>query len=358
MAVVQSVRQTTGEAYVSVCRELGVNYANLMRWKRRQAAGETVIRQPGPAKLAPLDQNALTQEIHRLACGRERTHGTGTLFARHRDAISRRDLQVLVAAVRNEVQRVEQSLARQIEWLLAAVVWSMDDAEVEAADGRRIHLNVVHDLGSRYTLRVLGDEKLADGPTIARNLAALFKQHGPPLFFKRDNGGNLNHAAVNAVFGEHGVIALNSPTHYPPYNGGMEHKQLEIKKHLGSQFIAAPVGLPELILAAELSGHDLNHVRRPILGHRTACHALERGRPFLSQFHQRKRREVFADIKELAVDIEARLERKRPVNRRGGFRAAAGGAMNQAGFQTSGRSARSCAGFVFAAGRRRKTSHR
>jgi transposase InsO family protein len=307
IAAVQSVKQTTGKPYLAVCRELAVPYASLMRWKRRQASGAAVIQRPGPGKVGPLDLHALAAQIRQLACGRERTHGTGALYAQHRTAISRRDLRSLVAAVRDEVQRAKQALARRIAWLVPSLIWSMDDAEIETSDGRLVHLHVVHDLGSRYTLCVLGDDALADGWTIARNLAALFKRYGAPLFFKRDNGSNLNHAAVNELLGERGVIPINSPPHYPPYNGAMEHKQREIKEHLASRFGTGPADIPAFCLAAEICGHDLNHLRRPILEHRTACCALESGRPILRQFHMRKRKEVFEAIKMLAVDIEAQL---------------------------------------------------
>ena len=290
-----------------LCRELDVDYSSLMRWKSRQAAGEDIVRKPGPGKVEPLDLDALIDEICQFAHGRERTHGTGALHALHQDEISRRDFQALVADVRAECLREKQEQARQIDWLTPSLVWSMDDAEVEACDGRRVHLHVAHDLGSRYTLCVLGDDALADGPTIARNLVRLFKQHGAPLFFKRDNGKNLNHAEVNKVLAEYGVIPLNSPAYYPPYNGGMEHKQREIKEHLKSRFADGPTCQPVLVLAAEICGHDLNHVRRPVLGHRTACQTLESGRATLRQFNRRKRKETFEEIKSLAVDIAANL---------------------------------------------------
>jgi hypothetical protein len=320
---VQSVKQTTGEPYASVCRELGVDYSSLMRWKGRQAAGEAIVRKPGPGKVGPLDLDALTAEIRQLAHRQERTHGTGALHALHQDEISRRDFQTLVADARAEYLHEKQEQARQIDWLAPSLVWSMDDAEIEACDVRRVHLHVVHDLGSRYTLCVLGNDALADGPTIARNLVRLFKQHGAPLFFKRDNGSNLNHAEVNKVLAEHGVIPLNSPAYYPPYNGGMEHKQLEIKEHLKNRFTDGPTCQPVLVLAAEICGHDLNHLRRPVLGHRTACQTLAAGRPTLRQFNRRKRKETFEKIKSLAVDITANLEQHTDMSAEVAFRYAA-----------------------------------
>ena len=320
---VQSVKQATCEPFATVCQELGVDYSSYMRWQGRQAAGEPLVRKPGPAKVGPLDLDALIDKIFQLAHGRERTHGTGALHALHQDEISRRDFQALVADVRAECLREKQEQARQIDWLVPSLVWSMDDAEIEACDGRRVHLHVTHDLGSRYTLCVLGDDALADGPTIARNLVRLFKQHGAPLFFKRDNGSNLNHAEVNKVLSEYGVIPLNSPAYYPPYNGAMEHKQGEIKDQLKSRFADGPTCQPVLVLAAELCGHDLNHMRRPILGHRTACQTLESGRPNLRQYNRRKRKAAFDQIKALAVDITANLEQHTDMGAEVAFRHAA-----------------------------------
>jgi hypothetical protein len=323
ITAVHSVRQTTGKSCRRICRELGVGYSSLMRWQHRRQAGAELVRKPGPPKAAPLDLAMLGTEIRQLAHGRERTRGTGALYVRHREAISRRDLQALVAHVRDELHRAAQALTRQIDWLVPGVIWSMDDAAVPLADAGHMHLHVVHDLGSRFTLRVLGDGALADGPAIVRNLADLFRRYGAPLFFKRDNGSNLNHTAVTGLLGERGVIPLNSPSHYPPYNGGMEHKQGEIKKQLGSRFADQPACLPVLRLAAEICGHDLNHLRRPVLGNRTACQELERGRPFLSQFHRRERKEVLDEIKELAVDIESDLEQHNDTGAEVAFRYAA-----------------------------------
>jgi hypothetical protein len=53
-------------------------------------------------------------------------------------------------------------------------------------------------------------------------LEQLFLHDGPPLVLKRDNGSNLNHQAVDEVLARYLVIPLNSPPHYPPYNGAME----------------------------------------------------------------------------------------------------------------------------------------
>ncbi len=59
--------------------------------------------------------------------------------------------------------------------------------------------------------------------TIAGQLEQLFAQHGAPLVLKRDNGSNLAGGEVDELLDAHGVIALNSPPHYPAYNGAIEY---------------------------------------------------------------------------------------------------------------------------------------
>jgi hypothetical protein len=54
------------------------------------------------------------------------------------------------------------------------------------------------------------------GEEVAGHLDCLFGRFGPPLFCKRDNGGNVNHAAVDDVLGDAMVIPINSPVDRVP----------------------------------------------------------------------------------------------------------------------------------------------
>ena len=74
---------------------------------------------------------------------------------------------------------------------------------------------------------------------MAVRLEQLFLRHGPPLVLKRDNGSNLNHQAVDEVLTRYLVIPLNSPPHYPPYNGGMECAVRELKTPLVEKILAS-----------------------------------------------------------------------------------------------------------------------
>ena len=320
---VDSVKKVSEESFQRVCEELKVPYRNLMRWKQRRLAGKPLARKRGPAKVGSFDFDTLLLRIRQLSFGRERTRGTGALYGEYSPLISRRDFYVLLEQVRREIKKEQEAMERLVHWLAPGVVWSMDDADVNPVGTGHGHIHVVHDLGSCYTLRVLSDEDLADGWTVAANLVALFEQYGAPLFLKMDNGSNLNHHAVLRVLDEYGVIPLNSPPHYPPYNGAMEHKQGEMKRQLEYWIGADQVSVRELTLASGLSGHELNHKRRRSLGWRTACRVLDTGLPHVRQFTRRDRKEVFEEITTLAVDIADQLEEHTDAAAETAFRYAA-----------------------------------
>jgi hypothetical protein len=113
---------------------------------------------------------------------------------------------------------------------------------------------------------------------------------------------------VNEVFDEFGVLPLNWPTYYPPYNGGIERGQLELERVLEARIGNEPVDTRVFKLECDVSGHEVNHRRRRSLGWQTACYALETARPWARLFGRRERKEVYEEIKSLAVDIVAQLD--------------------------------------------------
>lgn len=303
IAIVEQVKAETDAPYKTVCQALGVPRSSLMRWRNHQQAGEAVVERPGPAKVEPLDLAALHEDILVLACARHRTQGTGAVYERYRTKISRRDFYALVASVRREVLRQKESLERRIEWLVPGAVWSMDDTKKHWLDDRFGHMHLVMDLGSRFNLRALGAQVQAHGERVAENLLALFHQYGPPLFIKVDGGSNFRHHAVLNLLAEWGVIPLVSPPHYPPYNGSVEREHQELLRYLSLRIGDQTVSPRELRLECEVAGHEVNHKRRDCLGDRTACYTLESGRRSGRRFGRRERKEVFEEIRTLAVDI-------------------------------------------------------
>jgi transposase InsO family protein len=308
IAIVEQVKAGSDAPYKAVCRALGVPRSSLMRWRSRQQAGKSVVERPGPAKVEPLDLVALHEDILRLACGRQRTHGTGAVYEQCRSKISRRDFYSLVEAVRRESLRQKETLERRIEWLVPGAVWSMDDTKKHWLDDRFGHMHLVMDLGSRYNLRALGSEVQANGEQVAESLLALFHQYGPPLFIKVDGGSNFSHHAVLNLLAEWGVIPLVSPPHYPPYNGSVEREHQELLRYLSLRIGDQTVSPRELRLECEVAGHEINHKRRDCLGDRTACYTLESGRLSGRRLGRRERKEVFEKIRTLAVDIVEKLD--------------------------------------------------
>ena len=307
MQIVEEVKEQVRAPYDSVCRELEVPYSSLMRWKSHRQAGEAVVGKPGPAKVESLDVEALHSEILQLACGRQRTRGTGALYDRYRDQISRRDLQALVQAARRELRQDAEAHERRIDWLVPGAVWSMDDTKKHWLRDCFGHMHLVMDLGSHYKLRALGDDEQANGWQVAMNLEELFHRHGPPLFMKMDGGSNFKHHEVRHMLDEYWVIPLISPPYYPPYNGGIERGHQEMLRELDDRIGGKTLSARELRLECEVSGHEVNHKRRRSLGGRTACYTLENGRHEVGRFGRRERKEVFEEIKALSVDIAQEL---------------------------------------------------
>lgn len=238
----------------------GLPRSTIQRWRARQRSGALLLQKPGPRKSHAPDWPALLASIRLLSHGRRRTIGTTPLIAQHREEISRRDFQALVQQERDH----QLHTMPRIHWLKAGTAWSIDATECHG------HILVpLVDLASRYRLAPLLSST-QNGEQIAAFLDATFRQHGAPLFLKRDNGSPLNCQHVDAVLAEHKVLPLNSPPHYPPYNGAMEKSIGDFKRRLATRMAKSTETSP-LITAVESTIHELNHQRRRCLHGRTAC---------------------------------------------------------------------------------------
>jgi len=240
-----------------------VPYASVMRWRQRQRLGKPVCLAPGPKPLHPLDWTELNPLLRQLQHGRVRTRGTGELFQRFAGCLSRRQLAALV----QDDRRAQLHTMKHIHWLHPGLVWACDATEY-GADGALII--PVQDLAARYRFRPLVCRQ-QEGRQIAAHLESLFRQHGPPLFLKRDNGSPFNHHAVDEVLGRFGVLPLNNPPHFPRYNGGMEKSIRDLKAALDQRLQPAAIKPDLFALTVEVTTHDLNHRPRRCLNGRTAC---------------------------------------------------------------------------------------
>ncbi len=125
----------------------------------------------------------------------------------------------MITSVRNENKRQQAARRYQITWLRPNLAWAMDDCQKpDVITGGKLHLHNLSDLCSRYKFHPLASAAVPCGEEVAGHLDHLFSRFGAPLFCKRDNGGNLNHPAVNEVLEEAFVIPINSPPNTAQYN--------------------------------------------------------------------------------------------------------------------------------------------
>jgi hypothetical protein len=293
------LKQEVGWPYQRLTESLGVPYANFRRWKHRLTRGQPAVFKPGPKKIAPLNLDELRGHLCRLQHGPQRSRGVGKLYRQYQSRISRRDLEVLTETVRREILQQHQAELRHLTWHVPGLVWSLDDAELARFDDHKLHLHQVQDLASRYKFAPLVGRPVR-GESVALHLEQLFLQHGPPLVLKRDNGSNLNHQAVDEVLARYLVIPLNSPPHYPPYNGGMECAVREVKTPLVEKILAGrTLTASQVQVWAEVLAHELNHHSRPCLEGKVACEVFHQAKAALRVYTLRKRKETLDWINEL-----------------------------------------------------------
>ncbi|MEI6516076.1 MAG: hypothetical protein WCO77_08865 [bacterium] len=236
LEAMDELMEATGEPMTRLCAGIGVSYSNLMRWQVRRDLGLPPLCVPGPRKLAPVDLGRVRQELEAMAHGRKRTAGTGDLYERFRNQLSRRQFRELVEEARKARRVLEEEGRQRIHWHAPRLIWAVDDVHVGYHEDRKVWSNQIRDLGSRYLFAPqLSLGGVLEGELVAERLDRLFGINGPPLVLKRDNGGNLDCVAVDAVLERFGVVPLNSPLQYPRYNGGVEKSQREFKEELVAQ---------------------------------------------------------------------------------------------------------------------------
>ncbi len=254
----EQAQSRTGFSRRALCARLP--YSSVMRWAARSRRGEQPRQKPGPKKTVPLDWKTLLPDIQKLDHGRQRTQGATALHQEYAEQLSRRQFQILVKEER--AQRFESM--KRIIWQRPGLAWSIDATEYQSSK-----LIPLQDLASRYRFTPLVSS-IEDGRQIAAFLDKNFREHGAPLFLKRDNGSPFNNQHVDAVLAQHLVLPLNSPPHFPRYNGAMEKSIGDLKRRL-TQRLAEPVEDRLLLASVEATAHELNHRQRRCLQGKTAC---------------------------------------------------------------------------------------
>jgi hypothetical protein len=260
--------------------------ATVLRWRARARAGAPVVEAAGPRKKGPIELASVKEKIQQLEHGPRRTAGTTILYAELSESISRRRFQELVAEERH--RRLESM--KRIRWLWPGTVWSLDTTEYGS---ERIKITPLRDLASKYQLPTPLVEPQEDGAKIALYLDRMFKKEGAPMFLKRDLGSPLNCQAVDQVLERYWVLPLNSPVHYPKYNGAMERNMRDLQEALEERRrLALPVPVS---VEVELATHQLNHRRLRSLNHRTPCQAYHDPARRI-RLHGASRQKIFREV--------------------------------------------------------------
>jgi transposase InsO family protein len=136
--------------------------------------------------------------------------------------VSRSALWDMLSRYRELCARREGRAMYSLEWTRAGAVWAMDHAEPPMPiDGSYVHAFANRDLSSGEQLAWLPVES-EDAKTTGDALEALYKEHGPPLVQKADNGSGFVAQTTRDLMEKWGVFLLLSPPGMPRYNGSVE----------------------------------------------------------------------------------------------------------------------------------------
>lgn len=307
MNIVQQLQTQTRQSFRRLIAAVGLPRSSYLRWQKRRLAGLPMIGKVPARDFQSLEKSkpdvaqALKNGVAALYHGPRRTHGTGALWRRARSHLSRRAFNLLVGEHRSKLNRQRRDELTCIKWQsqAAAAVWAMDPAQMD----NRCY-NLVTDQASRFRFELTPGSTLP-ARSIATQLVALFERHGAPLILKRDNGSNLCAPDVDDLLDAFGVLPLNSPPHYPRFNGAIERAQREIKE---AATALVELGSP-LDDALEIAPHLLNAKPRPVLAGKTAAAVFLPARsPFQQQFTHQKRKDLKCSIQDDASCIQDRMK--------------------------------------------------
>jgi len=302
-----------------VIRALGLSFKTIGRWRQRQKEGRCLWQKPGPKKGLPLPRAELERELETLDHGNQRSRGVRRIYQKYREAISRRELAKIVKEERTRKNQQRRGWKQKVEWKRVGVCWAMDSTEKgRNENGKKIMMNTVRELKSRYELEPIVSESLT-GKVVAQYLEKLFRKYGAPLFLKRDNGLNLNSREVNAVMDRYGVLPLNSPAFWPRYNGARERGIQELKNQMKG--FENPMEIQNHQALAEAAANRLNVRKRACLNGKNAMrvYTMEKHQ----KFGKKQRREIFEWIKTRSMTILLQVKQGKSVGWNDAWRQAA-----------------------------------
>jgi hypothetical protein len=264
-------KQRTGLSYRDLCLAMDVSHRKFKRWRRRKEIGQPLLHAPGPSKTEPFDPVVLSGELASLSHGDHRTSGTGRLYAKYGQSLSRREIACMVDEVRAELNDIHRRNLQRVEWQVPGVVWAIDGTEyTEAAEKRQ--LLTTRDMCSKYLFRPFVTAWTPCSEEVGGYVTMLCEINEPPLFLKMDNGSNLTGQESMKALAGNRIIPLVSPPEYPRYNGSLEKTQGDIKDAIRKSLpLGREVSLEVFELHAALAVHDLNHRAKDILKGKNPC---------------------------------------------------------------------------------------
>lgn len=194
------------------CRASGIDDRTLRAWQNLIA--KPAAPQGARAGIATLEQRR--QILDFLLLWDEIPYRE---LQRHFPEIPGGDLARIYWAWRN---RGHDDTWRCLHWRTPGAVWAMDYTPADRPiDGVFPFVLLVRDLAAGVSLASLPVHR-ARAAHAYDLLHCLFRQHGPPLVLKSDNGSHFTHHRIRKLLSRHGVIHLRSPAQYPRYNGACE----------------------------------------------------------------------------------------------------------------------------------------
>jgi transposase InsO family protein len=217
-----------------------------------------------------------------------------------------------------EHRRAERARnARRLKWERAGAVWAIDyAAPPRPVDGRYTAVVSIRDLASGLELAWLPVDAATAEATIAV-LAALFREYGPPLVLKSDNGSPFTAQAARALLAEWNVVHLYSPPYTPSYNGSCEAGIGGLKsrtRHLADYDGDSEAWTVEHLQAARRMANEEHYPRR--LHGRTAAEVWRDRAPISTEERRRFRDAVEQLRRPLLEELQsASYEALNPADR-------------------------------------------
>lgn len=200
-----------------IAAHLGIAHRTLQRW----AAAWRRHRLRATARGRPVRRSPLAQRRHLLGLLQLLGPQTGvpTLQALCR-GMARREIRDVLRRYRRVWKH--RRLPHVLRWHRPGTVWAADFAEAPLpVDGVYPCLFAVRDLASGEQLLWLPVED-ESAQTATDALTSLFRQYGPPLVLKTDNGSAFKAGEMSALLSRWSVAQLRSPAHCPSFNGSCE----------------------------------------------------------------------------------------------------------------------------------------